>query len=466
MRFGILSDVHSNLEALEAALKWLDGEKVDEIVCLGDVVGYGPNPNECCELVRENASVTLLGNHDAAVVGAMSTEYYYDAARVAIQWTRRQLSPENLEWLFQLPYTHRRESAGVSFFHSAPICPSGYFYVVFKDDAQAHLRMYEKLTKVSLLGHSHLVRAFRLSEGKAKEGMVSMFSSVGRPETNSPCETEFSLFTQKMIDLFFPDGLSEKELACRVLQYILYAYCAGRNFTPRKRLHHKTPAQAYADTRVPDEEKARVKEILKDLSRRVQEQAAADRRRCAPATLQLLTDSFPDLGLTDPKDTYIPSAATYGLDAASEAIAIFRAKKEAGTLPEDHHERYFLGITRNVAFRNEDQITYERLLDLRAKAGDLVLKPLVEHDADLRSSLAPSDYRAAALDLALCSQAAVDRVFWRRRLLAAFEELPVPQRPDVGRTIARRIANQTRIPHRERDHFISLVARTAVPLAA
>jgi len=296
--------------------------------------------------------------------------------------------------------------------------------------------------------------------------MVSMFSSVGRPQTNSPCETEFSLFTQKMIDLFFPDGLSEKQLACRVLQYTLYAYCAGRNFTPRKRLHHKTPAQTYADTQVPEEDKARVKEVLKDLSRRVREQAAADRRRCAPATLQLLTESFPDLGLADPKDCYIPAAAGYGLDAATEAIAIFKAKKDAGTLPEDHHERYFLGIARNVAFRNEDQITYERLLDLRAKAGDLVLKPLVKHDIELATSLAPSDYRAAALDLALSSPAAVDRVFWRRRLLAAFEELPVPQRPEAGRSIARRIANQTRIHHRERDHFLSLVARAAVPLAA
>jgi transposase InsO family protein len=299
-----------------------------------------------------------------------------------------------------------------------------------------------------------------------KEGMVSMFSGVGRPQTNSPCETEFSLFTQKMIDLFFPDGLTEKQLACRVLQYILYAYCAGRNFTPRKRLHHKTPAQAYADTRVPDEEKARVKEVLKDLARRVQEEAAADRRRCAPATLQLLTDSFPDLGLADPKDRYIPSAAAYGLDAATEAIAIFKAKKEAGTLPEDHLERYFLGITRNVAFRNEDQLTYERLLDLRAKAGDLVLRPLVEHDASLRNSLSAAAYRAATLDLALSSPANVDRVFWRRQLLVAFDQLPLAERPEAGRWFARRIANQTHIHHRERDHFISLVARTAVPLAA
>jgi len=198
MRIGILSDIHSNLEALEVALRWLDEQKVEDIVCLGDVVGYGPNPNECVELMKKHALVSLLGNHDAAVIGAMSTEYYYDAARVAIQWTRRQLSTSNLEWLYQLPYSYRREDEGVSFFHSAPICPSGYFYVVFKDDAQAHVRMREKLTNLSLLGHSHLVRAFRLAGQKAKETQVDKIKreegvkhiasvgSTGQPRDRDP----------------------------------------------------------------------------------------------------------------------------------------------------------------------------------------------------------------------------------------------------------------------------------------
>lgn len=198
MRIGIISDVHSNLEALEAALKWLDQQRVDETVCLGDVVGYGPNPNECCELVRNYASVTLLGNHDAAVVGMMSTEFYYDAARLAIHWTRRQLSSRHLEWLYSLPYSYRRTDWRASFFHSAPIAPSGYFYVVFKDDAQAHLRMFDRLTDLSFLGHSHLVKAFRLGEGKVKElesgdvqwrnGFKTIVSvgSVGQPRDRDP----------------------------------------------------------------------------------------------------------------------------------------------------------------------------------------------------------------------------------------------------------------------------------------
>jgi len=198
MKIGILSDIHSNLEALEVGLKWLDEQAVDDMVCLGDVVGYGPDPNECCRIVRERVPVTLLGNHDAAVIGAMSTQYYYDAARTAIQWTRRQLSDENIEWLYQLPYTHRRDKDKVSFCHSAPLCPSGYFYVVFKDDAQAHQRMFDKLSTVTLLGHSHLVRSFRLAEGKAKEIQLSKVGfevgakflvsvgSIGQPRDRDP----------------------------------------------------------------------------------------------------------------------------------------------------------------------------------------------------------------------------------------------------------------------------------------
>jgi predicted phosphodiesterase len=198
MKIGILSDIHSNLEALEVALAWLDTQKVDEVVCLGDVVGYGPNPNECCDLVKKAASVTLLGNHDAAVIGAMSTEYYYEAARVAIQWTRRQLSTRNLDWLYKLPYTFRRSEMGLGFFHSAPICPSGYFYVVFKDDAIAHVRMAGKLPQISILGHSHLIRAFRIHDGKVSETqpakvrredsarfLVSV-GSVGQPRDRDP----------------------------------------------------------------------------------------------------------------------------------------------------------------------------------------------------------------------------------------------------------------------------------------
>ena len=84
MRIAIISDIHSNVEALTEVLKVVEQQNVDRLVSLGDVVGYGASPNPCCELVRTNAEVTLLGNHDAAVAGRMDYSFYYDAARHAL----------------------------------------------------------------------------------------------------------------------------------------------------------------------------------------------------------------------------------------------------------------------------------------------------------------------------------------------------------------------------------------------
>jgi len=218
MRYGIISDIHANQEALEVALEWLREEGVDEVICLGDVVGYGADPNECCRLVRETASVTLLGNHDAAVIGAMSTEYYYDAARDAIAWTRRQLDEENLRWLYSLPYSNVRTKDDLGFFHSAPIVPSGYFYVVRKEDALTHTRIYDRLMRVTLIGHSHLTKAFRLTRDKAKDisgkalvadgesKLIINVGSVGQPRDHNPLgcvglyDTETSEFLHHRFD--------------------------------------------------------------------------------------------------------------------------------------------------------------------------------------------------------------------------------------------------------------------------
>ena len=84
MRTAIFSDTHANLEALTAVLQAAEEDGAERYVCLGDTVGYGANPNECCELVRNSAVFTILGNHDAAVSGRMDYSYYYDAARQAL----------------------------------------------------------------------------------------------------------------------------------------------------------------------------------------------------------------------------------------------------------------------------------------------------------------------------------------------------------------------------------------------
>src|SRR5579862_863213 len=107
MRIAIISDVHSNIEALTEVLRTVGDLRIDRLVCLGDVVGYGASPNPCCELIRAQAEVTLLGNHDAAVSGRMDYSFYYDAARHALDWSANVLSDDNMAWLRSLPYTYR-----------------------------------------------------------------------------------------------------------------------------------------------------------------------------------------------------------------------------------------------------------------------------------------------------------------------------------------------------------------------
>src|SRR5215813_255633 len=107
MRIGIFSDTHANLEALTSVMDAYANENIDEYVCLGDTVGYGGSPNECCDIVRQAAAFTILGNHDAAVAGRMDYSYYYDAARQALDLHAEVLSRDNMEWLRALPYARR-----------------------------------------------------------------------------------------------------------------------------------------------------------------------------------------------------------------------------------------------------------------------------------------------------------------------------------------------------------------------
>lgn len=103
MRYAIISDIHSNLEALEVALKEIDSLGIKEIVCLGDLVGYNANPNECIDIIRERGIRCVMGNHDARAVGLKEPLDFNPIARKAILWTRGRLTPENIDYLRNLP---------------------------------------------------------------------------------------------------------------------------------------------------------------------------------------------------------------------------------------------------------------------------------------------------------------------------------------------------------------------------
>ncbi len=97
MRYAVLSDIHGNLESLQKAMEFVHAD--DRVLCLGDIVGYGPNPNECVRMIRERAYQTVLGNHDVAAVDNFGVEYFNAAARRAIEWTQTIIEPDVVEWL-------------------------------------------------------------------------------------------------------------------------------------------------------------------------------------------------------------------------------------------------------------------------------------------------------------------------------------------------------------------------------
>jgi len=168
MRIGIFSDVHANVEAMRAVIESMRGDRIDTYMCLGDVVGYGANPNECCAMVRELVEATLLGNHDAAVAGRMDYSYYYDAARQALTWHASILEPTHMEWLRGLPYTH--QIGNVGFCHGSPLDPPEYDYIFSTDQAETLTPIYKRLPHVTFIGHSHLCKVFAVAEdGRAEE---------------------------------------------------------------------------------------------------------------------------------------------------------------------------------------------------------------------------------------------------------------------------------------------------------
>ncbi len=170
MRIGIFSDIHANLAALETVLKAIEREGVDKYICLGDVVGYGASPNECCELVREKAELTIMGNHDAAVAGKMDYSYYYDQAKRVLDWTIEVLTPENLEWLRSLPFIQYDSELDICYSHGSPVKPEDFDYIFNLDQANQMVKHYDELKWITFLGHSHLCRIFSISEEENEKG--------------------------------------------------------------------------------------------------------------------------------------------------------------------------------------------------------------------------------------------------------------------------------------------------------
>jgi predicted phosphodiesterase len=155
VRLAIISDIHSNLPALEAVLEAVRESDPDELWCLGDVVGYGAQPDECGTLVSERCALSLVGNHDLAVLDDIEVSAFSPAAAEAVMWTKENAAPETLEFLRALePVDESRE---VALYHASPRDPV-WEYVLWVDQAEECLELQS--ARVSLIGHSHVALFF------------------------------------------------------------------------------------------------------------------------------------------------------------------------------------------------------------------------------------------------------------------------------------------------------------------
>jgi diadenosine tetraphosphatase ApaH/serine/threonine PP2A family protein phosphatase len=165
MRVAVVSDIHSNLHALEAALEAIDRDAPDAIWCLGDVVGYGPKPDECCRIVEETAAICLAGNHDLGVRGDVDIDDFAPDAAAAALWTRGELGAGAQAFLGRL--VPSGEAEGVQLFHASPRDPI-WEYVLTDQAAAAALET--TFAPVVLVGHSHVPLAVTMEGGELSGG--------------------------------------------------------------------------------------------------------------------------------------------------------------------------------------------------------------------------------------------------------------------------------------------------------
>ncbi|MCX7942551.1 MAG: metallophosphatase family protein [Dictyoglomaceae bacterium] len=153
MKIGFISDIHSNWEALDTAIKKLEKE-VDEIYCCGDIVGYGPDPNECVNYIRK-LKISVLGNHDAACVGRLDYNNFNPLAQYAIDWTKEVLTKENFEFIYKLPLQMDLNWGGIV--HGSYRNPLEEYLVTY-NAVLANFQIMDK--NIYFFGHSHIAGVF------------------------------------------------------------------------------------------------------------------------------------------------------------------------------------------------------------------------------------------------------------------------------------------------------------------
>jgi diadenosine tetraphosphatase ApaH/serine/threonine PP2A family protein phosphatase len=233
MTAAIISDIHGNLEALVEALSFIEKKKVDSIYCLGDIVGYGANPNECVELVRERCKAVVLGNHDSAVSGRTDIRRFNEYARLSVLWTREKLNRENFTYLKGLPYIYKE--ADVLLVHASASDPESWRYIFSMASAVEEINGIEE--EMCFIGHTHKPALYPVEEKpkgniaySLKNGVKYLVNvgSIGQPRDGDN-RLSFCLYdTNKQNIEFIRLKYDIKQAANKIIRNGLPSFLADR----------------------------------------------------------------------------------------------------------------------------------------------------------------------------------------------------------------------------------------------
>lgn len=286
----------------------------------------------------------------------------------------------------------------------------------------------------------------------------------GRPENGAHVEGAFGLFQQMVPDIVL-DTIHPSELARGVLGLVIQTWARTLNHRPTDDSDPRSRVQRYdEDKPTPDQ----VEVAKAALTERLHKQELARKTREArldPVTRELLDRAFDRLALADPDGNIRDAIAGFPLDAVLAGLAIFEAKGERGTLPQDAGGLYLKGIVRNVADEDEGVLIAEKLWQARREAGDRVLlsldEALVEHEGD---ALDPLDLVRRLVDLAMATDRALDHAFWLRGTADAITAEPSEEHQALFMTAVRRVHGTHRVPKKLRNAATRRLAAMVRPI--
>ena len=198
MRYAILGDIHSNLEALNNVLLDIEEKKVDKIFSIGDIVGYGADPSDCIDIAKTKFDLTVLGNHDLALVGGLDLDFFSDMAKDAIIWSQGRVECDSINFLSELPFIE--EYGDMIFAHSSLYQPEKFNYILSLEDIRKSLDIQDD-KRLSFIGHSHIPAIFMVDDisgeileirdedvivNKKKKRYLINTGSVGQPRDGDP----------------------------------------------------------------------------------------------------------------------------------------------------------------------------------------------------------------------------------------------------------------------------------------